>query len=125
MPIGNEGTRILAGTLTGLASILIFDHFCPPHEDVRNTTPFNNDVESMERLALGLSTGLVLITAGVMKSAEVFIIGGAVILGVDFASKHANAVNPDTGKMQKPVDSAQSTSFPMPDYNPEESGYAA
>jgi hypothetical protein len=115
--VSGEGTKILAGTIAGLASIMVFDYVMPPNEDIRASTPFNSDIESMEREALAISVGLVLITAGVMRSVEVFIIGGAVIIGVDFATKHANAINPDTGKMASPSPmTSVSTSFPMADY---------
>lgn len=117
MALRAEGGKVLVGTVTGVASILIFDHLVPPYEDVRNASPFNGDVESMERMALGLSTGLVIVTAGLMRSVEVFIIGGAFIVAIDFMTKHANALNPDSGKMGTPsVTAGVSTSYPLPAY---------
>jgi hypothetical protein len=43
----------------------------------------------------------------------VFAIGGLVILALDYATKHANATDPNTNKM---ADST-STSYPAPDYS--------
>jgi hypothetical protein len=64
--------------------------------------------------------------AGFARSAEVFAVGGLVLVALDFATKHANAVHPDTGKMAAmgpdAVTAGSSQSFPMPDYANMEAG---
>jgi hypothetical protein len=57
-----------------------------------------------------------LTVAGLARSMEVFAIGGTVLVGLDFAIKHANAVDPNTHKMAGAQEADQSESFPMPDY---------
>jgi hypothetical protein len=104
----------LVGVAAAAGSLLIFNHFVPGVADQRQVKPFNGDLESAEREALFASTGFVLVTAGLMKSLRVFIIGGVAIIAVDFAMKHANAVDPSTGKMASSTEVAQS--YPMPDY---------
>lgn len=118
MPVsGREATHILVGVGAAFGGILIFNHFLPCLADVRQAEPFNGDIEAAERQALAASTGFVLVTAGVARSVEVFIIGGAAILLVDFMVKHANAVHPATGKLANDATGGGvSTSFPMPDY---------
>lgn len=119
MPVGQrEAIHDLVGVATAFAAIMIYNHFLPSLADVRTAQAFDPDIEAAERTALVASTGFVLVTAGITQSLEVFIIGGLAIVAVDFAMKHANAVNPDTGKLaMQPALSGVSTSFPMPDYS--------
>jgi hypothetical protein len=112
MPIRNEMT---VGILTGVVDALIWTHFMPSIADIKEVPQFNGNIESTERTALLICTGFTLLTAGFARSAKVFAIGGVVILGLDFATKHANTVNPQTGKMAQASDT--STSYPMPDYS--------
>jgi hypothetical protein len=113
-----EATHTLIGVGAAFVGIMIYNHFLPSIADIRTAEPFNPDVETAERQALFASTAFVLVTAGLTKSIEVFIVGGLGIVLVDYITKHANAVHPDTGKMvdQTPRASGLSESFPMPDY---------
>lgn len=106
------------GVLVGVVDVLIWRHFVPTVTDIRTAQQFNGDVESAERTALITSTAFTVLVALFARSMEVFAIGGVAILGLDFSVKHANAVNPDTGKMaqQVPATSNLSDAFPMPDY---------
>jgi hypothetical protein len=106
------------GVIVGLVNTVVFLHFLPPVADVKGAEPFNTDIETSERTALMVTTAFTLLIAGFARSLETFAIGGVVILGVDFAYKHANAVVPGTSKMA-PADAQsidQGTSHPMPDY---------
>jgi len=118
MPVsGREATHILIGVGGAFAAILIYNHFLPALADVRQAESFNTDIEAAERQALAASTGFVVVTAGLSRSIEVFIIGGAAIILVDFMVKHANAVHPATGKLNTDATGGGvSTSFPMLDY---------
>jgi len=98
MPVNRHGVEL--GVLVGLVNTVIFLHYMPPVTDVRAAEPFNASVESSERTALLATTAFTLLIAGFGRSLETFMVGGAVIVGVDFAYKHANAVNPGTNKMQ-------------------------
>jgi hypothetical protein len=111
MPI-NPRNELTAGILVGAVDALIWTHFMPSIADIKEVTQFNGNIESTERTALLVCTGFTLVTAGFARSARVFAIGGLVILALDFATKHANAVNPQTGQMAE--DNA--TSYPSPDY---------
>jgi hypothetical protein len=119
MPI-NPQNATTAGVMVGIVDVLIWRHFVPNMADVRTAQPFNTDIESAERTALLVGTFFTLVVAGFARSAEVFAVGGLVLVALDFATKHANAVHPDTGKMAG-MDAASQTaplsdSFPMPDY---------
>jgi hypothetical protein len=101
------------GVLTGIADVLIWKHFVGPSvADIRIADPFDGDLESAERTGLIAGTVFTLLVAGLSRSLEVFAIGGAVLVALDFATKHANAVNPSSGKMSLPT----STTYPLPDY---------
>ncbi len=113
MPLGPRN-ELTAGILVGAVDALIWTHFMPSIADIKEVTQFNGNIESTERTALLVCTGFTLVTAGFARSARVFAIGGLVILALDYATKHANAVNPQTGKM---ADEGTATSYPMPDYS--------
>lgn len=119
MPVNRHAVEL--GVAVGLVNSLIFMHFLPPVADVRTAQPYNQDIEGSERTALLATTMFTLLVAGFAKSWDTFIIGGVVIVGVDFAFKHANAVNPDTGKMNVAPESGglnmQDSIHPLPDYS--------
>lgn len=106
------------GVLVAIVNVLIFRHYVPSVADVRTATPYNNDVESAERMALTVGTVFTIATAMFARSVEVFAIGGIVLVALDFSMKHANAINPDTGKMADggAMTTSLSDSYPMPDY---------
>lgn len=116
MPVNRHAVEL--GVVVGLANTIIFLHFLPPVTDVKGAEPFNQDIETSERTALIATTAFTLLVAGFARSVETFMIAGAIIVGVDFAYKHANAVVPGTSKMSpsnaQSID--QGTSHPMPDY---------
>lgn len=97
MPINRHAVEV--GVLVGVADLLIFTHFMPPVADIRTADQFNPDIESSERTALLVTTAFTLLVSGFVRSLDTFLIAGTVIVGVDFAFKHANAVNPATGKI--------------------------
>ena len=104
------------GIMVGIVDVLIWRHFVPTVADIRTAEPFNQDIEKAERTALLVGTGFTLVVAGFARSAEVFAIGGLVLVALDFATKHSNAVSPQTGKAAQQMPT-ESTSFPMPDYS--------
>lgn len=105
------------GVFIGLVDAVIFLHYLPPAADVKTFPANNQDIESSERTALLVSTAFTLLVAGFAKSWDTFIIGGAVIVATDFAFKHANAVNPGTGKMTGGTQSGMDNVHPLPDYS--------
>lgn len=119
-PAGRGSNATSLGVLVGIVDVAIWRHFVPSVADVRTAQPFNGDLESAERTALLVGTFFTLVVAGFARSAEVFAVGGVVLIAMDFATKHANAVNPDTGKMTQGMPNV-STDYPLPDYAAAES----
>jgi hypothetical protein len=114
-PVASRGNGMVVGVMVGVVDVLIWKHFVGPSvSDIKTDfQAFDSNIESTERTALLVTSGFTLVCAGFARSAEVFAIGGMVILALDFATKHANAVNPGTGGMADPN---MSTSYPMPSY---------
>jgi hypothetical protein len=116
------------GVLAGIGNLLIFQHFMPPVTDVKSAEPFDILSESSEREALIASVVFTAAVAGAVRSWDTFLIAGAVLVGVDFAYKHANAVHPVTGKMSGPapmqLDDGATETHPLPDYASTDDSYA-
>jgi hypothetical protein len=115
MPVNRHAVEL--GVFVGLVDTVIYLHFLPPVADVKALPANTPDIESSERTALLVTTAFTLLVAGFARSWDTFIIGGAIIVGVDFAFKHANAVNPETGSMTgAPENTGLDNAHPMPDY---------
>jgi hypothetical protein len=112
-----DGREILVGTVVAVADVLVYKHFVGPSiADIRTADALNGDIEKAERTGLIAGTVFTLVVSGLARSAVVFAIGGITLVALDFATKHANAVNPNTGKMESTMTSGESTTYPMPDY---------
>jgi hypothetical protein len=106
---------LMTGVIVALADIFIYERVVGASAgDVMTAEPYSATVEKAEREALIVATAFTLVVAGLMRSAEVFAVGGAAILACDFTLKHANAINPNDGKMAA---ENESTSYPMPSYS--------
>lgn len=115
-----HGRMIVAG-ITAVGVVMIHDHFVPSVADIRTAQPFDTDIDSASRSALVTAVGFVALMSLLSRSLEPFIVGGATEVILDFATKYANAVSPDSGKMAgTPAMSGVSTSYPMPDYTGDE-----
>jgi len=122
MPINRHAVEV--GVLAGVANLLIFQHFMPPIADVKTGDQFNPLIEGSERTALLVSVASTALISGFVRSWDTFLVGGAIIVGIDFAYKHANAVHPDTGTMQAPgsISMADGALHPLPSYDEVASG---
>jgi hypothetical protein len=105
MPINKHAVEL--GVLTGVGNLLIFQHFMPPVTDVKQGDQFDNLAEGSERTALLVSIAFSGLVATFVRSWDTFLVAGAVIIGVDYAYKHAIAVHPATGTMAGPAGSAE------------------
>lgn len=122
MAVNRHGVEL--GVMVGLVNTVIFLHFMPPVADVRSADAFNQQIESSERTALMVTTAFTLLIAGFGRSIETFMIGGAVVVGVDYAFKHANAVHPSTNKMVDANVGMGGSVHSLPDYQEAPAGDA-
>jgi hypothetical protein len=89
--------------LVGLAEVAViyslYQKAVPNDTDVRAASALDRDVEAARRHAAWTSAiliGLVFLITGDINST---VIGGAGLAGIDLMTKHANGVNPNTGKL--------------------------
>src|ERR1700758_3794724 len=96
------------GVVGAVGEFLIFNHFMPPVADVRANQPYNKELEKSERTGLIVGAGfLALLTGFSPGKLETFIIVGGSLLLIDYAYKHANAVHPASGTMQRDMGDEQ------------------
>lgn len=93
---------------TGLATAVIVwaihQHAVPTMAEVRVGPKHDEDVESARRLATWTSAGVVAAISLIAKDATVFVIGGAMAVGLDWWTRYSNETDPETGR---------ATSFPQ------------
>ena len=115
-------SAIEIGVVGAVGEFLIFQHFMPPVADVRLQQPYNKEMEKSERTGLIVGAGfLALLTGFSPGKLETFIIVGGSLLLMDYAYKHANAVHPASGTMQRDMGDEQSL-YALPDYEAEGTG---
>lgn len=71
----------------------------PPLVDIRSVTPNNPDLDASRKTATWITAGIVSFVSLVSKDVNIFIIGGAMVVAMDFWTRHADAVSPETGKV--------------------------
>jgi hypothetical protein len=112
---GLSRTAVEIGVLGAVGEFLIFNHFMPPVCDVRANQPFDSELESSERTGLIVGAAfLALLTSFSPGKIETFTLVGGALLVMDFAYKHANAVNPASGSMER--NSGDQNLYEVPDY---------
>jgi hypothetical protein len=109
-------TALEIGVIGAVGEFLIFSHFMPPVIDVRANQPYDGEIEKSERTGLIVGTAfLALLTSFSPGKLETFAIVGGALAVMDFAYKHANAVQPGSGTMQGDMGDDQSL-YAVPDY---------
>jgi hypothetical protein len=104
------------GVVGAVGEFLIFSHFMPPVIDVRANQPYDKEMEKSERSGLIVGAVFLALLVGFSPGKlETFAIVGGSLVAIDFAYKHANAVNPGTGGMQSDAGEDQSL-YSIPDY---------
>jgi hypothetical protein len=119
MPLSVNRHAVELGVLVGVGNLLIYQHFMPPVTDVKMGEQYEQNAERSERTALFVAIGFSALAATFVKSWDTFLVAGVVIIGVDFAYKHAIAVHPGTGTMTHPgeqIGSDDDNVHPLPDY---------
>jgi hypothetical protein len=86
------------GVLTAAGVYLIYNNALPSIADIRTAPEHNNDAEQSRKHAAIMSAILVGGVFVIARDFNSYIISGAALVGIDLMYKHANAVNPGTGK---------------------------
>ena len=93
------GMGLGVGALVGA----LFTHAMPSLIDHRVGDPEDANANSALRTATWTGGALVTVTALLAKDATVFVIGGSVLVGLNLWHRHANLVNPMTGRAMAPT----------------------
>lgn len=97
MPLKPE-VSIMTGLTVGALVFTIYSRALPADVDMRVSPPNDGDLDSSRRKAAMTAGAAVAGISLIAKDATVFIIGGAMVVAVDWWARHANAVNPELGK---------------------------
>lgn len=88
---------------TGVLVWSIYGHALPSLVDHRVGDQGDEAAESAERTATWTAAGTVSMISLIAKDPTVFVIGGAMVVALSFWHRHANAVNPMTGRATAPA----------------------
>lgn len=112
---------VMAGLATAAAVYAIYGAALPPQADLRAGPPNDNDIESVRKGAAYKSAAVIGVVFLITRDLNTFILSGTSLVGIDYLSKHHNAYNSSTGKLEGNDNSAsvmQSASvYSLPDYS--------
>lgn len=113
-------TSIVAGLATAALVYAVYSNATPTVADIRVAKPHDPDIDASRKLAAWTSAGIVAGVSLIAKDGTIFVMGGAMIIGLDWWHRHANEVNPmvarATAPMSIPIETQES--------NPDAFGYA-
>jgi hypothetical protein len=98
------------GLATAALVYSIYSNATPTLLDLRAGAPHDPDVDSAERAASWTAAGTVAAVSLIARDPTIFIIGGSMVIVMAWLHRHANAVDPDTGRASMPAVSLQSVS---------------
>lgn len=89
---------VSVGLATAALVYAVYSNATPSITEIRAAKPGDTDVESSRKLAAWTAAGAVGGISLITKDPTVFIIGGTMVIVLDWWHRHANAVNPIVGK---------------------------
>lgn len=87
---------------TGAVVYAIYTNATPTIADIRSGPPGDETIEASRKSAAWMAAGVVAAISLIARDATVFIVGGAEVVALDWWTRHANQVNPDTGRATLP-----------------------
>lgn len=76
----------------------IYANITPGLADIRASDPGDPQIQATRRQAAWLAAGTVAGISLLAKDATIFTLGGGMVIALDWYTRHADAVNPLTGK---------------------------
>lgn len=104
------------GLLTAAGVYLIYNNALPSIADIRSATPHDNDAEKARKHAAWMSAALVVGVFLIARDFNSFIISGGSLVGIDMMHKHANTVDPQSGKADVGATTNVAQIHPLPEY---------
>jgi len=95
-------TSIVAGVSVAALVYAIYSNATPSIADVRVAKPHDADIEASRKLAAWTSAGVVSAVSLIAKDGTIFVLGGGMIIALDWWHRHANEVTPLTGTATAP-----------------------
>jgi hypothetical protein len=97
MPLKPEVSLSVA-LATGTLVYAIYSNATPTLADIRSADQYNADLNGARRSATWTAAAAVAGISLVSKDPGPFIVGGAMLIAMDWMHRHADAVNPLTGR---------------------------
>lgn len=93
---------VLAGLATASIVYAVYSNMTPNIADIRVAKPNDPDVDATRKAAAWTSAAIVGGVSLIAKDATIFVMGGAMIIGMDWFHRHADQVTPITGRATAP-----------------------
>ncbi len=93
-----EGSLML-GTAVAAMAYGVYNFSVPTTAITTSTLPHDSSIESARKKAAWTSAALVSAVSLLAKDKTIFILGGLVVVALDWHTRHANSIHPDTGKV--------------------------
>lgn len=77
----------------------VYSQATPSIADVRVAKPDDPEIDSSRRTAAWMAAGIVAGISLLSKDPTVFVVGGAMVIGMDWWTRHSNVYSPSTGKI--------------------------
>lgn len=87
------------GIATGVLVYTIYDRSLPDAATMHATRPYDINIESGRKKAAYTSAAVLSAVTLLTKDVTVFVLGGIVLIALDFHARHANVTAPDTGSL--------------------------
>jgi hypothetical protein len=82
------------GLATAAIVLATYSHSLPSVADVRTASPNDTDINAARRTASWTSAGVVAAVSLIAKDPTVFVIGGGMVIALDWWHRYADQVNP-------------------------------
>lgn len=90
------------GLATAAVVWAVYQNATPTIADIRSGPPGDDHIDSSRKSAAWMAAGVVAGISLIARDATIFVVGGATVVGVDWWTRHANEVNPDSGRATLP-----------------------
>lgn len=99
MSILKPDQSVIAGLATAAVAYAAYQNDLPTLAECRTSDAGDPDLDSAERSATIKAAGLVGLVSLLTKDPTIFMIGGAVVIALAWSHRHANYIDPMTGRV--------------------------
>jgi predicted NBD/HSP70 family sugar kinase len=93
---------VIAGLSVASIVYAVYSNMTPNIADIRVAKPSDPDVDATRKAAAWTSAAIVAGVSLVAKDGTIFVIGGAMVIAMDWFHRHADQVTPLTGRATAP-----------------------